>query len=231
MRVNLEKLRGIRLLIATHTTGTFVPAYVESLARLTGHLAVWGIPHAVAIVEDAFVQMGRDKAVEAMLAGDFTHLLFIDADIGFEPEDAAVLLAADKDVVAGAYQMKNANGPVQYAVRVREAGRAEWDNAAQAFLSEGAATGFMLIRRIVFERMRDELAIGYEDDTDGQRFAWFEMCVENGRRVSEDYRFCERWQSLGGEVWVCPGLRLRHWGRRVWTGAMADEIAGLCLSA
>ena len=35
-----------------------------------------------------------------------THLMFIDADIGFEPEAVARLLAFDQDVVAGMYPIK-----------------------------------------------------------------------------------------------------------------------------
>jgi hypothetical protein len=41
----------------------------------------------------------------------FTHLFWIDGDIGFTPETAFPLLQADKDVIAGAYPVKQIHWP------------------------------------------------------------------------------------------------------------------------
>jgi hypothetical protein len=43
------------------------------------------------------------------------------------------------------------------------------------------------------------------DKVEGQgekRWAIFDVMIENGRYLSEDYTFCRRWQALGGQVWV-----------------------------
>ncbi|WP_068115235.1 hypothetical protein [Tropicimonas marinistellae] len=231
MKLDLAKTRDMRLLVATHTHGSFVPAYVQSLAQLTGQLAAWGIQHAVAIVEECFVEVGRDKAAALMLREGFTHLLFIDADIAFEPGDVAALIAADKPLVAGAYRVKSDRGGERYALRMSAGGdcTTNWDADAQAFEADGVGTGFMLIRREVFERMREAMPeLAHRDEgADQELWAFFELFVKDGVRVGEDYRFCQRWRDLGGKVWVMPGLDLRHYGRSVWRGRMADTIPTL----
>ena len=54
--------------------------------------------------------------------------------------------------------------------------------------------------------------------------AFFEQQVIDGHRVSEDMNFCRRWRALGGRVWVCPETELTHWGRKSWTGRLADTL-------
>lgn len=220
------------VMIATHTHGTVTQAYAQSLAFLAARLTQWGISHAVQLVHDSLVERGRDRLAAAMLDGEFTHLLFIDADIEFRPEDVAALLAADKPLVAGAYLLKHWTDTL-FAVG-HDGPRTSWDieSATGAIKVDRVGTGFMLIRREVFEAIaaaRPDIRYAHVDPDGEERelYAFFETEVREGRRVSEDFNFCDRWRATGGEVWILPQLRLGHWGPRCWRGAVADHMRRL----
>jgi hypothetical protein len=219
-----------RLLVGTHTHGQITPAFCQSLAILTGQLAAWGVAHGVSIVRDCFVTSGRDRLAALCLEGEFTHLLMLDADVEFEPRAVARLLAADRDLVAGAYRKKEETGQFAISFLGGSEEGAPWDEEAQALEVDGVGAGFMLVRRGVFERMARELPqIAYveqrDDGTPRPRHAFFEQVIgPDGHRVSEDILFCRRWRSLGGRVWVVPDLALRHWGSHAWEGRLADVI-------
>ena len=80
-----------------------------------------------------------------------------------------------------------------------------------------AATGFMLIKRSVFERMITAYPdLYFENDLNlDENFAkwtylFFDVMheKETKRYLSEDYAFCRRWQAIGGEVWLDPFVNL-----------------------
>ncbi|MEM0935542.1 MAG: hypothetical protein AAGJ91_06515 [Pseudomonadota bacterium] len=219
-----------RLLIGTHTFGHITAPFAQSLATLTGQLGVWGVGHAVHIVQDAFVTTGRDRLAQACLEGGFTHLLLLDADLEFKPEDVARLLAADVPLVAGVYPRKEEGSA--FAVLLQEAGDGPmpYNRERKLLAVDGVGAGFMLIRAEVFRAMAERLPeIAYLQEVEGafhRRYAFFEQRIlANGHRISEDILFCRRWRALGGTVWVAPDLRLRHWGMQVWDGTLADSLS------
>ncbi len=222
--------KDMLLMVATHTHGTLVPRFVHSLARLTAQLPIWGVRHALCIVEDGIVDRGRDKIAAAMLEGEFTHLLFLDADLSFEPEDVLRLMAAQKPIVGGAYRQRNDSGRYGVSFLPGLDGKVPWDAEAQALQVDATGTGFMLIERHVFEKMRDampELAytMETEDGAGAVVHGFFVQSVGDGQRLTEDILFCRRWRALGGEVWVVPGVRLSHWGRQSWEGMLLDSLS------
>lgn len=59
---------------------------------------------------DSLVSRARNNLVaKAMADPDTTHMLFIDADITWDPIDVIKLLLADKSLVGGVYPLKNYN--------------------------------------------------------------------------------------------------------------------------
>ena len=57
------------------------------------------------MVNESLIPRGRNSLVAKMLYFEpkSTHLMFIDADIGFEPEEIFKLILADKDIAGGLY--------------------------------------------------------------------------------------------------------------------------------
>jgi len=190
----------------------------------------------------SLIPVARNYLVGEVLANQrFTHLLFIDADLGFEASLVPRLIAADKDVVAGIYPLKHLNVPAirnlppdkpiaatyHYAVSIAPGSQPMSDGFVQA---DYAATGFMLIRRTVLEQMAahyPELKYKHMFTLPGAAsapasdhlYALFDTSLdpEKGLYLPEDYTFCRRWRAMGGEIWVDVFSKFRH------VGAFAHE--------
>lgn len=157
----------------------------------------------------------------------WTHMLWIDADVGFTMDDVWKLLIADKDIVGGMYPFKRF--PIEWtsAPYPMTGGKHEGDNLVQ---TDYVATGFMLIKREAYAKMheqfKDELKFRYWD----QDFVHlFEPIIDKDRDnlyLSEDYAFCKRAASAGLEAWVRNDVRLTHTGSTVYS----EEEQALMLS-
>ena len=226
--------------------GLLTQGYVESIIRLIHYAGVHGFEVQLAMLgHDALITRSRNTLVAAFLdMPQMTHLMFIDADIAFEPEAVGRLLAIDEDVAGGIYPLKVADW-AQSAARQQRHGETAALGALNyvGTLCEGpalerrdgfataiyAGTGFLLIRRRVLERMAEahpELRYSsmhvYPRQTrpSERQFALFDCMIEpeTGTYLSEDYAFCQRWLQLGGKIWLDTHSQLTHIGAHNFAG-------------
>jgi len=80
-------------------------------------------------------------------------------------------------------------------------------------------TGFMLIKRSVFEKMIEEGATPYVDaiglspEENANQYDFFQCTIDSkGRYLTEDWSFCRRWRQLGGKIWADTKIALAHVG-------------------
>ncbi len=200
---------------------------------------------------DALVTRARQTIVCHFLDNpSATHLLFIDADIEFEPEQVIRLLEFGADFTAAVYPVKQINW--DHIPGAVEAGRAPLESATLTYVVERdgtenvvlrdgfvksryAGTGFMMIRRSAMESMighYPELRYTHEhragDPLTGSpwRSALFNCMIDKvtGHYLSEDFSFCRRWTDMGGEIWVDYTSRLNHVGLMVYRGNLAARV-------
>lgn len=202
---------------------------------------------------DSLITRSRNTLAATFLAmPQATHLLFIDADISFDPAQVERMLGFGEDVVAGMYPLKvldwnnaravTASGVASgEAAALRYCGRicAEDEREVRDGFVTGlyAGTGFMLIARRVLERMGEaypELRYAnmqvYPPMRPNERqFAFFDCMIEpeSGVYLSEDYAFCWRWRRLGGKVWLDTRGRLTHTGPHDFRGDPQPRFANL----
>jgi hypothetical protein len=157
---------------------------------------------------------------------DSTHLMFIDADIGWEPWHLLVMLNRDVDVIGGLYPMKSL--PVKWCVN-GFAGAEEGPDGLQEVTKTG--TGFLLIKRHVFEKLDAHPAvkpfmndIGLPAELNPYMKTYFDTAVRENRYYSEDWTFCENWRDLGGKVWVDKRVLLKHTGTYVFDYAAQEQL-------
>jgi hypothetical protein len=202
---------------------------------------------------DALITRARANLVTLFLDDPgATHLLFVDADIGFDPAQVFRLIESGADMVAGVYPIKRVNW--DKARRMLQAGRSDIASASLDYVLEiddpdrvvvvngftrvrYAGTGFLMIRRHVLERMCGHpsyaaLQFFREHSHDAlagspNRFALFECLIDpsTGTYLSEDFAFCKRWTDIGGEIWADLQSRLDHVGPSVFTGDIASQLA------
>ena len=184
-----------------------------------------GIATAViTITNESLVQRARNGIVAHFLDTPCDRLLFVDADIGFTGRDVLRLLAHDRDLIGGLYRKKSLDR-IDFAVNwlPNRDNQVPRDTETGAMRCARIATGFMMVKRRVFEDMarsfpQTRYALSPDDGAPGgwreKLHAWFECWIDpaTGAYLSEDYAFCDRWRAMGGEVWCDPGLILRHHG-------------------
>ena len=202
---------------------------------------------------DALITRARANLVTQFLDDpSATHLLFVDADIGFMPDQVYRLIESGADVVAGVYPIKRVNW--DKANRMLEFDRPATPSAALDYVLEiedpghvvavdgftrvrYAGTGFLMIRRHVLQRMCEHpdyasLQFFREHSIDAlagspNRFALFDCMIDrsSGTYLSEDFAFCKRWTDIGGEIWADLRSRLDHVGPSVFHGDVSSQFA------
>jgi len=234
------------VLIATPCYGGLVAqGYMESVIQLMVYAAAQGFEMTLALNgQDSLITRSRNKLVSAFLdMPPTTHLMFIDADIVFKPEYVGRMLKFDQDVVCGQYPIKNFDWPLApqkmaAGKDIAEAGLnyvglpctgAEREEKDAFVTGTYAGTGFMLIKRMVLERMiaaypetKYSLAHTYPrvEKQSNNQYALFDCMIEPGTNIylSEDFAFCRRWRQLGGKLWLDTQSRLGHIGTYKFEG-------------
>ncbi len=171
------------------------------------------------MVNESLISRARNTLTAKFLhMPDATHLMFIDADIGWEPWHLLVLLNRDVDVIGGLYPMKTM--PIKWVVNGFE-GAEEGPDGFQEVSKAG--TGFLLIKKGVFEQMDNHPAvkqykndIGLDPVYDQYLKTYFDTAVRQNRYYSEDWTFCENWRDIGGKIYVDKRVLLRHSGSYVF---------------
>ena len=259
IKVELEKLRKNKLFIATPMYGGMAHGlYIKSSLDLQTTMNKYAIETKFSFLfNESLITRARNYLVDEFLRSDHTHLLFIDSDIHYNPQDVLALMALDKDVIGGPYPKKSMNwGNIAQAARANPnmdpkeleqlvgeyvfnvvKGTKQFSVTEPLEVME-IGTGFMMVKREVFERMEKEYpTIKYKPDHigqanfDGSRYihAYFDTVIDtkdsitgggSERYLSEDYMFCQMWRKLGGSIFLCPWMKTQHVGTYAFTGNM-----------
>lgn len=230
-QTQLEFLRSQRLHFCVPCYGgQLFEAFFISMLKFMAAANRLGLQFTVdTMVNESLIPRGRNSLVAKFLAFEpkSTHLMFIDADIGFEPEEIIKLMLANKDVVGGLYPKKAL--PVQYVVNKVPNSTKEGNLVEVANLG----TGFMMIKREVIEsiiRKNPELhyqdAIGLDPKFDPYKYALFDTLIDPVTKeyLSEDYYFCKLWRDMGGKIWADLTIKLDHSGYYKFAGD-ASQLA------
>ncbi|MDZ4374336.1 MAG: hypothetical protein U1C74_23340 [Phenylobacterium sp.] len=225
--------------------------FVNSLLRLQDACRARGVGlHVEMMGGEALITRGRSRLAAQFLAHpDATHILFVDADIGFMPENVFRLLDANRDVIAAVCPLKRIDWE-----KARAAAKADVPDLQAASIGyvvrflptadhsvevhDGFAkvayggTGFLLISREAMQQITDahpELRAKMGDMADNlapEAVMVFDTMIEpeTGQYLSEDYAFCRRWRDLGGEIWADMTARLTHVGHAAYTGSLIQAL-------
>lgn len=181
---------------------------------------------------DSLVQRARNMITAEFLRSPSTHMMIIDADIGWRPEDLIRLIEADKDIACGVYPKKTY--PISWPANLFRGGYIETDPETGMIPLKDAPTGFMLVKRRVIDGLvaaHPEWKCRFREggpEANERCYSLFDCFVDpdeaNGMYLSEDFAFCRRARAAGFEVWCDPTIRLTHAGTHVFDGGcMADR--------
>jgi hypothetical protein len=230
IQVNIDYLKTTRVHICMPcyggqlTESTFM-SYIKwaNVARQLG--LDWTVE---TMTNESLISRARNTLTAKFLhTKESTHLMFIDADIGWEPWHLLVMLNHDKDVVGGLYPMKSL--PVKWCVNGIP--DAEQNDPSGLIEVTKTGTGFLLMKRDVFEKLNAHPAvkpfindIGLDPVLNPYMKTYFDTAVRENRYYSEDWTFCENWRDIGGQVFVDKRVLLRHTGTYVFDYQTQDKL-------
>ena len=215
--------------------------------RDTGHGADWFN------YDGAYVTRARHLLASMFLARtDFTHLLFLDSDIGVPSGAITRLLRTGQEVIGLACPLRHFE-IARFAEAARDAPEGPPDlarlnalsrqfniepDAADPVIRNGLLRvnrigfGCIMIARSAFEKLiagggvvRHKSGSFRQLGGDGEYWGFFdEMNLPDGF-VSEDYAFCRRWLDLpGAAIWALTDMPVAHVGAYAHRAAYLDRF-------
>ena len=251
--IKREELQKKSIFVATPMYGGMNHGlYMKSCLDLQGLCMQYGIQVKFSFLfNESLITRARNYLVDEFLhRSDCTHLLFLDSDIHFDPNDVIAMLALDKDVIGGPYPKKaikwtsvkaavKRNPDIEAQALEKVTGDYVFNpvkgtvhfNVSEPLEVLEIGTGFMLVNRNVFYKFEKQYPqLRYKPDHvgqahfDGSRYihAFFDTVIDekSERYLSEDYMFCQWWRNMGGQIWLCPWMRTTHIGTYHFQGDM-----------
>ena len=177
------------------------------------------------MVNESLITRGRNNLVAKFLFNQAaTHLMFIDVDLGFDPEAIIRLLLANQDVVGGVYPMKRI--PIRYVINTVPNPVVMGDLVEVSTLG----TGFMMVKRQVIEQLiqlhpelkyRDNIGIGAQYEP--LMYGLFDTMIDkDDNYLSEDWTFFYLWRMAGGKIFADTGIKLDHTGYHKYEGNVEE---------
>ena len=247
--------KKIKLLVATPVHSEVSIHYAESLLTLQGMGHSLGLVIDFLLLKSSLVTQGRNLCVSNFLnKKEYTHMLFIDSDISFDPSSVVKLLRCDKDVVSIPYPMKTINwnkvhGRIkdQKDININDLSKSGFtypikvEDQQSITVSKGimevthAPTGFMLIKKEAILKMIEKyphlkikqptIINGETKDTENL-WNFFDTWFEQetNKYYGEDFGFCKKWTAIGGKCYCYVNDDITHIGEYAYNGKLMDNL-------
>ena len=247
--------KKMRLLVATPVHSEVSMHYAESLLTLQGTGHSLGLVIDFLLLKSSLVTQGRNLCVSNFLnKKEYTHMLFIDSDISFDPSSVFKLLRCNKDVISIPYPMKTINwnkvhGRIQDQkdININDLSRSGFmfpikvEDQQSITVSKGimevthAPTGFMLIKKEAILKMIEKyphlkikqptIINGETKDTENL-WNFFDTWFdqETNKYYGEDFAFCQKFRDIGGKCYCYVDDFITHVGEYSYEGKFIDEL-------
>lgn len=237
--IKTDELRKCKLFVATPMYGGMNHGlYMKSCLDLQNVMTQYGIEIKFSFIfNESLITRARAYLVDEFLyRSDSTHLLFIDADIAFNPQDVLALIALDKDIIGAPYPKKSIkwsnikkavlrNPSIEDGELAKLGGDyvfnpvkgTEKFSVADPLEVLEIGTGFMMVKREVFSKFKNEYPdLRYKPDHvgqknfDGSRYIhmFFECYIDRGPGTGDSERY------LSEDYGFCQ--RWRMIGGSIW---------------
>lgn len=202
--------------------------YHISMALAGGYLAQHGVNYTLDYNVGMNIDWARSQMATTFLETmtDCTHLLFIDDDMAFSADLPYRLLVENVDIVAVPYRRKqrDVRYNIRHGVRVKTI-----PDRPYMISVESIATGMMLIRRNVFQTLKDKVPeFLYNDQGEKGRLFFRHQLVDDEMvggvsYMGEDYYFCKIAKDNGFDIWAYVDEQIAHIGNYAFDGNYRSE--------
>lgn len=201
-----------------------------AVIKVIQQLAKSGVAVGINTIKSPLIHQARNYLTSVFLDSDFTHLLFIDSDVEFEPEAVLRMLVAKKDLICTPYRVKSMDVNKKiYTVEIKEARRME---AGDIMEISAGPTGIMLIHRDVFKKIIEKFpelkiknSVFPQEGPDHQYYYnFFDFKFEDGYSVGEDVSFCHLVGKAGFKLYANTASPTKHHGSYAWSGTFKEDM-------
>jgi len=168
---------------------------------------------------DSLIQRARNDLFRMALEGNYDTLFFIDSDMEWEPEWFFRLLERPEPIVGGAVIKKSDNEG--YNVKITNK-TLKYSTDQKLLEVDGVGTGFLKVDRFAIDKLWLMSEPYFHDNKDNRMV--FDIKIENGDLVSEDYIMCSKWKSLGYKIWLDPTITCNHNGVKKYKGNVQNFL-------
>ncbi|MDA1050976.1 MAG: hypothetical protein O3C40_10915 [Planctomycetota bacterium] len=188
-----------------------VPACEEALAELKRR----GYP-VRRVRGYSAIDQGRNQMATDAMADGFDETMWIDSDVGFDPDDIDKLRRHNVPIVCGIYPQKGRRVLACHVLPGTE--KLIFGNEGGLTEILYAGTGFLHVRREAYETIRRELQLPLCNERFGGRpmvpfFQPMSHPLATGHwYLAEDFAFCERARQAGFKIFADTSVRLMHYG-------------------
>ncbi len=217
----------MKLLIATPSYDAKVDVcYTSSLMITALQLYKNGIEFGSLINRTGTLLAAERNAIaRTFLESDYTHLLCIDSDIGWNANDVLEMIQYDLEFVAGVYPTRRSPGYTFRPFFNEDNSIVIGDKSLISM--QYVPAGFMLLKKSVFEKIINKFPeLRYESKdpalVEAQGWGFFNTEIWDGEFWGEDYFFCRKAIQAGVEIWTNPNFEFKH-GENI--GKLMDVIS------
>ena len=203
-----------------------------SVTRLVKEFTKAGLEWQIETVKSPYVSKARNALKALFLRSKYDYLLFIDADVEFNPEAVIRMLVTKKDIILTPYRVKFPQDVniAKYSVSFPDDKNVNILPGDLVEISEGPA-GLMLIHRKVFEFLMDscprlKIKHPFQKESDPYLYNFWDTTfdMDNGLWRGEDISFCRLASDYGFKIYANIKSRTTHHGSYGWPGKFEDAL-------
>jgi len=224
-----EEIKKPSLYIAMPCYDSVKVQTMVSMCKLIADLTRAGIKVDINTLKSPYVSYARNILTAQFMKSDKDYLLFIDADVEFEPECALRMVVANKDIVCTPYRVKTEK--VKYTTTVPDNDNVKVLPGGLVEITRGPS-GMMLIHRRVFETLqknRPDLEIQAHQHVDlfpegFKIFSFWDCVFKDGKWTGDDIAFCNLATENKFKLYANIESTMIHHGSMGFKGRYGDGL-------
>lgn len=182
-------------MIAIPTLDYIHRRFVESLSGLAKNLENSGVDFDIAFEGCTLVYISRDNLMQKAINGGYDWVLWLDADMVFEPDIYWKLKETGKDFVTGLYRGRHGGGKPCVFQKLEPPDRWEsFEGKTGVVPIEGCGFGCVLTKTEILDRVWNENG----------------TCFRPTILLGEDLAFCKRVKDHGYSMWANCDVQVGH---------------------
>ena len=182
--------------------------------------------------------MAKNICIASFLSqSDYTHFMFIDSNILFEPSSIFKLIDSDKDIVGGVYPKKrfnydnifdniNNNNSTSKLLEQQSSdyiisidNKKKVDDKHCIPVNE-IGSGFLMIKRNVFKK----IIKSFPEIKTHNFYSFFDIKIDDNNFISDDLVFCKRWINMDGTIFARTDIKLTYIGILKYEGSFRSLL-------